>query len=112
MASRRFFRSAEQRQQRTPRRVVATARVGDQRAQPAQVVHGQPSLWTVAETRAYLQLSSDRAVYRLVHALKDPLPCRHVGAQLRFDQGEVEQWTRRQRQDQGERPTLVMVKGA
>lgn len=64
-------------------------------------------LLTVKEAADYLQLVPN-SVYRLV--AKHQLPHRRVGGALRFDFGELEAYTRRER---GEAPvSLVIVKGA
>jgi excisionase family DNA binding protein len=113
MAPRKFFASAEKHPKRPARlreRSPESLLLIDPDAQSQQPVAVQRPLLTVAQVRDYLNLPSDFAVYRLIHAAVHPLPHRRAGRSFRFDFAEVEQWTRRDRQEQPRR--LVMVRGA
>lgn len=59
------------------------------------------TLWTVAETAAYLRLSRS-FVYKASNA--GTLPCLRIGAAVRFDPGAVRAWAH------GERATGTVVR--
>lgn len=105
--ARNFFATAQKQHQRMPRARPSTAYVLNQITQPREFGHLKDPLLTVEEARDVLGLTSIWAVYRLIrdHAL----PIRRLGRAIRIDQGELEQWTRRQRQD--ERQRFVVVRG-
>lgn len=86
----------------------AAAHIRDQRAEVCEVTDFDQPLLTVEDVRDVLNLGSVRAVYRLVryHAL----PHRQLGRALRFEERELEAWTRRQRKHNRQR--FVVVPGA
>lgn len=116
MAARRFFASAEKRAQR-PRRApkVRTAVADhaapagdlvDQTAQPPQVGTCEPLL-DVAGAARFLGLSV-KAVYQ--HVYRNHLPIRRVGRLLKFDQRELEAYTRRHREPESGWAAMRLVR--
>jgi excisionase family DNA binding protein len=107
MAARRFFAAAQKQHERPVRPIPSPAYVLDQMTQPREIGHLEDPLLSVEEVRDVLGLGSIQGVYRLIrhHAL----PVRRLGRAIRIDQGELEQWTRRQRQD--ERQRVVVLRG-
>jgi len=111
MASRRFFASAEKRPKRQARvreRSIPSTFFVDPDAQTCQAVAVQRVLLTVTEVRSLLNLRTNAAVYW--HIEHSGLPVRRIGRAIRVDQAELDEWTRRDRQDEPRR--LVMVRGA
>lgn len=101
MPARSFFQSAKKRRQGQRRSAQLTASVTDhsapagdgvhQVAQPGEVAGVEQRLVTPEEVAAFLGVPV-RQVYKLVH--HSHLPFRRVGRLMRFNQAEVDAWSR------------------
>lgn len=116
MQRRRFFGKAQAQQSKQSaargraHQDVSVVAFADRRAERVQFDHDERPLLTVEETRVRLGLGSIAAVYRRIHQ-PDGIPIRRLGPKtIRIHQGELDQWTRRQRQD--ERQPIVIFRGA
>lgn len=109
---RHFFGAAEKRPQGHARRFASRAVFGQLSDQDTQAVQAgviEEPLLTIEEARHKLHLTSHWAVRRLIRRPKDSLPIRRLGRAIRIHQGELDQWTRRERQ--GDPQTFAVLRG-
>jgi len=108
MAPRHFFAAGQKRSQCVrlgAQHVTRDLHAPHQFAERRHVTDRPLPLLTVEEASIRLSVSV-RALYHLIH--EQGLPVRRLGRAIRIDQGELEEWTRRERQDDMERfPVLV-----